>query len=85
MSAFADKTFISESPGPISGGSGTSFNAFSICSITFSGFSMTFSPNLLFIKKQSSGGSGGADDAGSTLGTGPKKSCSVVCCGGREG
>ena len=51
LSNFVDKTFISESPSSISGGSGTSFNALSIFSITFSGFPMTFSPNFAFIRK----------------------------------
>ena len=47
---------------------------------------MTFSPNFVFIKNKSSGGSGGADGAGDILGAGPKKFCLiVVCCGGRDG
>ena len=58
----------------------------SIFSITFSGFSMTFSPNLVFIKKYSSGGSSGADGVSGILGAGPKKFClGVVCCDWKEG
>ena len=47
-------------------------NALSVFSFTFSGFSLPFSPNFVFIKKQSSGGSGGADGSRGILGTGQK-------------
>ena len=47
---------------------------------------MTFSPEFVFIKKSSSGGSDGADGTGGILGAGSKKFClEVVCCGGKEG
>ena len=66
------------------GGSAISFNALPIFSFNFSDFSMTISPNFVFVKNNYH--QTVADGLGGILGTGPKKFCfGVVCCGGKEG